>query len=82
MSSQQTPIITHSVETPSGRIGYASAGSGPVALRLRLPRVRASRRRRRAAVPVVPDAAPPRVLEVLRRLRDLRLPDEVPGLIK
>jgi pimeloyl-ACP methyl ester carboxylesterase len=31
MSSQQT-LITHSVETPSGRISYASAGSGPVAL--------------------------------------------------
>jgi pimeloyl-ACP methyl ester carboxylesterase len=32
MSSQQTPTTTHSVETPSGRISYASAGSGPVAL--------------------------------------------------
>jgi pimeloyl-ACP methyl ester carboxylesterase len=32
MSSQQTLITTHNVETPSGRIGYASAGSGPVAL--------------------------------------------------
>ena len=32
MSSQQTLIRTHSVETHSGRIGYASAGSGPVAL--------------------------------------------------
>src|SRR5246127_2733603 len=32
MSSQQTLITTHSVETPSGRISYASAGSGPVAL--------------------------------------------------
>ena len=32
MSSQQTLIRTHSVETPSGRISYASAGSGPVAL--------------------------------------------------
>src|SRR6201993_5214612 len=32
MSSQQTPTMTHSVETPSGRISYASAGSGPVAL--------------------------------------------------
>src|ERR1700720_2468353 len=31
MSSQQTLITTHSVETPSGRISYASAGSGPVA---------------------------------------------------
>src|SRR6201998_269948 len=32
MSSQQTLITTHSVETPSGRVSYASAGSGPVAL--------------------------------------------------
>jgi pimeloyl-ACP methyl ester carboxylesterase len=32
MSSQQTLITTHSVETPSGRISYASAGSGPLAL--------------------------------------------------
>ena len=32
MSSQQTAITTHHVETPSGRISYASAGSGPVAL--------------------------------------------------
>ena len=32
MSNQQTLITTHSVETPSGRISYASAGSGPVAL--------------------------------------------------
>jgi len=32
MSGQQTLIRTHSVETPSGRISYASAGSGPVAL--------------------------------------------------
>ncbi len=32
MSNQQTPITTHSVETPSGRISYASAGSGPAAL--------------------------------------------------
>jgi len=32
MSSQQTLIRTHSVETPSGRISYASAGFGPVAL--------------------------------------------------
>src|SRR5712671_4012757 len=32
MSSQQIPTITHSVETLSGRISYASAGSGPVAL--------------------------------------------------
>src|ERR1700745_4522148 len=29
MSSQETLITTHSVETPSGRISYASAGSGP-----------------------------------------------------
>src|SRR5215469_16111285 len=32
MSSQQTFITTHSVETPSGRIGYTEAGRGPVAL--------------------------------------------------
>ena len=32
MSSQETLITTHSVETPSGRISYASAGSGPAAL--------------------------------------------------
>src|SRR6202011_4484616 len=32
MSSQETLITTHSVETPSGRISYASAGSGPLAL--------------------------------------------------
>src|ERR1700733_16002207 len=32
MNSQQTEITTHPVETPSGRISYASAGSGPVAL--------------------------------------------------
>src|ERR1700716_3684993 len=32
MSSQQTPISADSVETPSGRISYTSAGSGPVAL--------------------------------------------------
>jgi pimeloyl-ACP methyl ester carboxylesterase len=32
MSSQQIPATIHTVETPSGRIGYASAGSGPVAL--------------------------------------------------
>src|SRR3954464_7304274 len=32
MSSQQTLITTHSVEMPSGRISYASAGFGPVAL--------------------------------------------------
>src|SRR5580692_10484369 len=32
MNSQQIPTMTYSVETPSGRISYASAGSGPVAL--------------------------------------------------
>src|ERR1700704_1785827 len=32
MSSQQTPISADGVETPSGRISYTSAGSGPVAL--------------------------------------------------
>ena len=32
MSDQQTSITTHSVVTPSGRISYASAGAGPVAL--------------------------------------------------
>jgi pimeloyl-ACP methyl ester carboxylesterase len=32
MRNQQTLITTHSVETPSGRISYASAGSGPAAL--------------------------------------------------
>ena len=32
MSSQETLITTHSVETPSGRISYASAGFGPAAL--------------------------------------------------
>src|SRR5579859_4561429 len=32
MSSQQTSVTTHTVETPSGRISYASTGSGPVAL--------------------------------------------------
>src|ERR1700724_4278810 len=32
MSNSQTQITTDVVETPSGRIGYASAGSGPVAL--------------------------------------------------
>src|SRR6516162_4540696 len=32
MNRQQTLITTHSVETPSGRISYASAGSGPAAL--------------------------------------------------
>ena len=29
MSNRQTLVTTHSVETPSGRIRYASAGSGP-----------------------------------------------------
>jgi hypothetical protein len=37
MSSQETLITTHSVETPSGRISYASAGSGPAALRASMP---------------------------------------------
>src|SRR3977135_2198043 len=32
MSSHETLITTRSVETPSGRISYASAGSGPTAL--------------------------------------------------
>src|SRR6202042_2590741 len=32
MSNQQTLITAHGVETPSGRISYASAGSGPAAL--------------------------------------------------
>jgi pimeloyl-ACP methyl ester carboxylesterase len=32
MSSQETLITTHSVETPSGRISYAYSGSGPAAL--------------------------------------------------
>jgi pimeloyl-ACP methyl ester carboxylesterase len=32
MSSQSTFTTTHSVETPSGRISYAAAGAGPVAL--------------------------------------------------
>src|ERR1700676_4217566 len=32
MSSQQTPTMPYSVETPSGRISYAAAGAGPVAL--------------------------------------------------
>src|SRR6202790_4565251 len=32
MSSQQTPTMPYSVETPSGRISYSSAGSGPAAL--------------------------------------------------
>src|SRR6202047_2264717 len=32
MSDQQTVLTIRSIETPSGRIGYAEAGSGPVAL--------------------------------------------------
>src|SRR5215469_18558925 len=32
MSNRQTLVTTHSVETPSGRISYSWAGSGPVAL--------------------------------------------------
>jgi pimeloyl-ACP methyl ester carboxylesterase len=32
MSGQQVVITTHHVETPSGRISYSSAGSGPAAL--------------------------------------------------
>jgi pimeloyl-ACP methyl ester carboxylesterase len=32
MSSQQIPATIHTVETPSGRISYASSGFGPVAL--------------------------------------------------
>jgi pimeloyl-ACP methyl ester carboxylesterase len=32
MSNRQTLVTTHSVETPSGRISYSSAGSGPSAL--------------------------------------------------
>jgi pimeloyl-ACP methyl ester carboxylesterase len=32
MNSQQNQITRHTVETPSGRISYASTGSGPVAL--------------------------------------------------
>ena len=32
MSGQQIVITTHHVETPSGRISYSSAGSGPAAL--------------------------------------------------
>ena len=32
MSNAQTLVTTDVVETPSGRISYASAGSGPVAL--------------------------------------------------
>ena len=32
MSNQQTALTVRSIETPSGRISYAEAGSGPVAL--------------------------------------------------
>jgi pimeloyl-ACP methyl ester carboxylesterase len=32
MSNRQTPVTTHSVETPSGRVSFSSAGSGPPAL--------------------------------------------------
>ena len=32
MSGQQNPTTTHSAETPSGRVSYASTGSGPAAL--------------------------------------------------
>src|ERR1700729_3464906 len=32
MSNAQTLVTTDVVETPSGRISYASAGSGPIAL--------------------------------------------------
>jgi len=32
MSNQQTTLTVRSIETPSGRISYAEAGSGPVAL--------------------------------------------------
>jgi pimeloyl-ACP methyl ester carboxylesterase len=32
MSNAQTLVTTNVVETPSGRISYASAGSGPIAL--------------------------------------------------
>jgi hypothetical protein len=32
MSNQQTALTIGSIETPSGRISYAEAGSGPVAL--------------------------------------------------
>src|SRR5712691_11641264 len=32
MSDQQTALTIRSIETPSGRISYAEAGSGPVAL--------------------------------------------------
>jgi pimeloyl-ACP methyl ester carboxylesterase len=32
MTSQQTAFTTHRIQTPSGRISYVEAGSGPVAL--------------------------------------------------
>src|SRR3989441_12898142 len=32
MSNQQTALTIRSIETPSGRISYAEAGTGPVAL--------------------------------------------------
>src|ERR1700751_6408913 len=32
MGNQQTPLTKRSIDTPSGRIGYSEAGSGPVAL--------------------------------------------------
>lgn len=32
MSNRQTPVTTHSVETPSGRVSFSSAGSGPPTL--------------------------------------------------
>jgi pimeloyl-ACP methyl ester carboxylesterase len=32
MSSQQNSVTRHSAKTPSGRISYVSAGSGPAAL--------------------------------------------------
>ena len=32
MGNQQTALIKRSIGTPSGRIGYTEAGSGPLAL--------------------------------------------------
>jgi hypothetical protein len=32
MSGQRTSLTTHSVQTPSGRVSYAAAGSAPAAL--------------------------------------------------
>ena len=32
MSDQQTALTTRSIDTPSGRISYSEAGSGPLAL--------------------------------------------------